>query len=427
MKILIIGSGGREHALAWAAAKSPLSDKIYIAPGNAGTASCGENVNIKVEDSEGLLAFAKENNIGLTIVGPEIPLVNGLVDMFEAEGLKVFGPDEAGAQLEGSKIFTKNLLKKNNIPTADFGEFDSPAEAKEYIRKNKKYPMVVKADGLAAGKGVIICADEKEALAAVEEIMEKKAFKEAGDRLVVEEFLEGEEASILALTDGKTIAPLVPAQDHKRIFDDDKGPNTGGMGAYAPAPLITPEIMKEVTEKILYPTLTGLKREGITYKGVLYAGLMMTKEGAKVLEYNCRFGDPETQCVMPLFKSDIVSHFLACAEGRLDQEKVEFIDAAAINVVLASKGYPGDYEKGKEITGLDSFSGDSSMIVFHAGTKEEQGKTVTAGGRVLNVTCVEKDIKSAIIKLYSVIDKVAFEGVQYRKDIGKKAQKYKGY
>ena len=425
MDILVIGSGGREHAIVWCAAKSKRVDKIYCAPGNAGTAKTAENVSIKVDDINGLLKFAREKKIGLTIVGPEIPLVAGIVDIFEAEGLKIFGPNKAAAQMEGSKAFTKNLFKKYRIPTADFGEFDKSTDAVDYIKTNKKYPIVVKADGLAAGKGVIIAANEAEALGAVKDIMDLKIFGSAGERTVIEEFLEGEEASILAFTDGETVLPLPASQDHKRIFDGDKGPNTGGMGAYAPAPLITPALAEKIKNEILLPTVSALRSEGIIYKGILYAGIMMTKDGPKVLEYNVRFGDPETQAVLPLLKTDLVEICLASAEGRLKGIKMEIEDKASITVVLASKGYPGNYEKGREITGLDAFDNMNDVMVFHAGTAIKNGKIVTAGGRVLNVTAVAKDIKSAIEKVYKNIDKVHFEGVYYRKDVGRKALKWR--
>lgn len=424
MKILVIGSGGREHALTWAVSRSKKVSKIYCAPGNAGTSELAENIDIKASDINGLLKFAQENKIGLTVVGPEDPLVAGIVDLFNAAGLKAFGPVKAGAQLEGSKAFTKNILAKNGIPTAAYGEFKTSTLAIKYILKMNKYPVVIKADGLAAGKGVIIAKSEAEAIAAVDDIMEKKAFGAAGDRLVVEEFLEGEEASILALTDGKTIMPLPAAQDHKRIFDNDEGLNTGGMGAYAPTPLITPELLAEIEAAILYPTLRALKKEGIVYKGVLYAGLMITQNGPKVIEYNARFGDPETQAVMPLIKSDIADIFMACVDGTLGKIKLETENGACINVVLASKGYPAAYEKGKEIKGLEFFKGKDGLMVFHAGTKKENGKVVSAGGRVLNVTAVDKDIKSAIAKVYKDIDRVSFDGVYYRKDIGRRALKY---
>jgi phosphoribosylamine--glycine ligase len=424
MKVLVIGSGGREHAIAWSVLKSKKVTKLYCAPGNAGTAAIAENVSIKADDVDGLLKFALDKKIDLTIVGPEIPLVMGLVDVFAKNKLKAFGPDKDGAQMEGSKVFTKNLFRKYNIPTAAFGEFDNSKDAVSYIKANKEYPLVVKADGLAAGKGVIIAQSESEATAAVADIMDRKIFGAAGGRVVIEEFLEGEEASILAFTDGWAVLPLPASQDHKRIFDGDNGPNTGGMGAYAPTPLITPELLKTIMDTVLYPTVKALRSEGIIYKGILYAGIMVTKSGPKVLEYNVRFGDPETQAVLPLLKTDITDLCLAAIDGKLKDIKLEVNDGAAINVVLASKGYPGNYEKGKVINGLDAFADRDDMMIFHAGTALKNGRVVTAGGRVLNVTAIAPDIKSAIDKVYKNIDMVNFEGVYYRKDIGKRALKY---
>ena len=423
MDILVIGSGGREHAITWCVAKSPKAGRVYCAPGNPGTAKFAGSVNLKADDIPGLLKFAKEKKIGLTIVGPEVPLVHGIVDAFEAEGLKIFGPNKAAAQMEGSKAFTKNLFKKYKIPTADFGEFTSSPEAYAYIKANSKYPLVVKADGLAAGKGVIIAANEAQALKAVKDIIDDKMFGKAGAKIVIEEFLHGEEASILAFTDGVTVLALPASQDHKRIYDNDLGPNTGGMGAYAPAPLITPAIAEKIKNEILLPTVAALKSEGITYKGILYAGIMMTAQGPKVLEYTVRFGDPETQAVLPLLKTDLIELCMASIQGRLSEIKLEVEDKAAITVVLASKGYPGEYEKGKEIKGLDSFEKMNDLMIFHAGTEQKDRKVVTSGGRVLNITATGKDIRTAIDKVYKNIDKVYFEGVYYRKDVGKKALK----
>lgn len=423
MDILVIGSGGREHAIVWAVAKSPKAGRVYCAPGNPGTAKFAGNVDIKADNIAALLTFAKEKKIGLTIVGPEVPLVAGIVDVFEANGLKIFGPNKAAAQMEGSKAFTKNLFKKYKIPTADFGEFNNSAAAAAYVRANKKYPIVVKADGLAAGKGVIIAANEAEALGAVKGIIDDKMFGKAGAKIVIEEFLFGEEASILAFTDGVTVLALPASQDHKRIYDDDKGPNTGGMGAYAPAPIITPAIMEIIKRDILLPTVAALKSEGITYKGILYAGIMMTAQGPKVLEYNVRFGDPETQAVLPLLKTDLVDLCISSINGTLGYIKLEVEEKAAISVVLASKGYPGEYEKGMEIKGLDSFDKMNDLMIFHAGTEQKDRKVVTAGGRVLNITATGKDIRTAIDKVYKNIDKVYFEGVYYRKDVGKRALK----
>jgi len=424
MKVLVIGSGGREHALTWAIAKDKKVKKIFCAPGNAGTSEIAENVSISAENIDELLKFAKENDIDLTVVGPEVPLINGITDVFEEAGLKIFGPDKDASQLEGSKSFTKNLLKKNNIPTASFFETDLPEKAKEFI-KNTKYPVVIKADGLAAGKGVIICANKEEANKAIEDIMIKKIFGKSGERIVIEEFLKGEEASILAFTDGNTILTLPPSQDYKKIYDDDKGPNTGGMGAYAPTPLITKKLEEKIIKKVLYPTLEGLKREGIIYKGIMYAGLMIVDGEPFVLEYNARFGDPETQAVLPLLKSNIIDLFFSTIGGNLKNEKIEINDKYAINVVLASKGYPGAYEKGKVIKGLEYFKGREDMIVFHAGTTKKGNEILTSGGRVLNVTAIDNEIESAINKVYSEINKINFEGMYFRTDIGKKALKYK--
>ncbi len=423
MKVLVIGSGGREHALVWAAAKSKNAGKIYCAPGNAGTKEQAENINIAADDIAGLLKFAKEKSIDLTVVGPEIPLVNGIVDIFESQGLKVFGPNKSASMLEGSKVFTKNLLKKYKIPTADYGEFDSSDTAKKYIKSYKKYPVVIKADGLAAGKGVIIANDEKEAIEAIENIMEKKEFGKSGNRIIVEEFLEGDEASILAIVDSKTVLPLPAAQDHKRIFDGDKGPNTGGMGAYAPAPVIDKKLSDEIMGKILKPTIAALKSEGIIYKGILYAGLMITKDGPKVLEYNVRFGDPETQAVLPLLKNDIIDLFMAAAGDGLNTQKLEIEDKYAVCVVMASKGYPGVYEKGMVITGLEKFKNNKDTLVFHAGTKENGKDIISSGGRVLNVVSLDKDLKKAIDKVYTDINDIIFEGAHFRKDIAKRALK----
>jgi len=423
MNVLVIGSGGREHALAWAIAKSRKVRKLFCAPGNAGTKECAENVDIQADDINGLLKFAKENSVDLTVVGPEIPLVNGIVDVFEANSMKIFGPVKKAAMLEGSKVFTKSILKKYNIPTAGYGEFSSPAEAKIYIKSNKNYPIVIKADGLAAGKGVIIAADEKEAVNAIEDIMEKKEFGKSGDRVVIEEFLEGEEASILALTDSETILTFPAAQDHKRIFDNDMGPNTGGMGAYAPAPVMDKKLSGEAMEKILKPTIAALKSEGITYKGILYAGLMVTKQGLKVLEYNVRFGDPETQAVLPLVKNDLTELFMATAEGRLKGKKIDLEKKYAVCVVMASKGYPGAYEKGRVISGLEKFRGKKDAMVFHAGTKQSGNDILTSGGRVLNVVALDNNLEKAINKVYNEVSNISFEGAQFRRDIAQKALK----
>src|SRR3989339_285915 len=421
MKVLVIGSGGREHALVWKISQSPKVDKIYCAPGNAGTAEFAENVNIKVDDIAGLLNFAQEKKIDLTVVGPEIPLVLGVVDEFDKAGLKAFGPSKAAAQLEGSKAFAKNIMVKYDIPTAQTGIFTDPAKAIAYINEMGA-PIVVKADGLAAGKGVLICQTTAEAITAVKDIMEKKEFGSAGDTVVIEECLVGEEASILALTDGKSIVPLETSQDHKRIYDGDKGPNTGGMGAYSPAPVITDHLMSQIDVEVLRPLVAGMAQEGIPYKGIIYAGIMVTKQGPKVLEFNCRFGDPETQPILMRMKSDIVPIFQAVIDGKLNNREIEWHEKAAVCVVIAAGGYPGKYEKGMPITGIDKVDQLANAYVFHAVTKFPG--PVTSGGRVLGVTALGDNIKFAIKNAYQAVEMIKFKGMQYRKDIGKKALKY---
>ncbi|MBU0629962.1 MAG: phosphoribosylamine--glycine ligase [Candidatus Margulisbacteria bacterium] len=435
MKVLVIGSGGREHALVWKIAQSPLIEKIYCAPGNPGTAQFAENIHLAVEDIAGLKKFALEKKIGLTVVGPEVPLVAGIADEFAAAGLKVFGPGRLGAQIEGSKVFSKNFMTKYDIPTAQSGTFRRLEEAIAYV-KEMGAPIVVKADGLAAGKGVVVCRTETEAIDAVKLIMEKKEFGAAGDQVVIEEFLDGEEASILALTDGKSIIPLASAQDHKRVFDGDQGPNTGGMGAYSPAPIVTDHLMSEIDVTVLKPFVDGMRQEGIDYKGVIYAGIMVTKNGPKVLEFNARFGDPETQPILMRMKSDLVSILEAVVDGKLDDRLIEWDDKAAVCVVLAAGGYPGKYEKGVEIKGLDRIGQLDNVVVFHAGTGygtrgtgygdtgHGSGSIITNGGRVLGVTALGDGIKLAIKKAYQAVDLINFKGMHYRKDIGKKALKY---
>ena len=420
MKVLIVGGGGREHALAWKLSQSKKITKLFIAPGNPGTAMHGENVNIAAEEIEELKAFALAEKIDFTVVGPELPLTLGIVDAFAALGLLVFGPSKAGAELEGSKAFSKELMYRHNIPTAFYKKFEDASEAKAYIETHKP-PMVVKADGLAAGKGVVICQTRQEALEAVDLIMTEKAFGSAGKKIIIEEFLVGEEASFLAITDGKTVLPLAPAQDHKAIFDNDKGPNTGGMGAYSPAPVLTGELQKEVMETVMYPAVRGMEKEGRPYKGILYAGLMMTGAGPKVLEFNCRFGDPETQPILMRLGSDLLEALLASARGNLHEVTLEWKKEAAVCVVMAAKGYPGDYLKGSEIKGLNEAALLPDTVVFHAGTKERDGKIVTSGGRVLGVTALGADIKKAIENAYRAVEKISWEGAQYRTDIGKKA------
>ncbi|TCK06326.1 phosphoribosylamine--glycine ligase [Phorcysia thermohydrogeniphila] len=424
MKVLVVGSGGREHALAWKLAQSPLVKKVFGAPGNPGIAKIGECVNIPVTDIKALAEFAEKEGIDLTVVGPEAPLVAGIVDEFEKRGLKIFGPTKAAAQLEGSKAFAKEMMRKYGVPTADFRVFDNPEEAKAYI-KEKGAPIVVKADGLAAGKGVTVAKTVEEAIEAVEKIMVEKVFGEAGNKVVIEDCLVGEEASYLVVTDGERFIPLATSQDHKQVFDGDKGPNTGGMGAYSPAPVLSPEMEKEVQEKVIKPILKGMREEGHPFKGILYAGLMITEEGPKVLEFNVRFGDPEAQVILRRLKTDLVEVFNSVIDGKLIDE-LSWIPETAICVVLASKGYPGKYEKGKEITGIEEAEKLDNVVIFHAGTAVKDGRVVTNGGRVLNVTALGKDIVEARENVYRAIEKVHFDGMHYRKDIGLKALKRLG-
>ena len=419
MRVLVIGSGGREHALAWKIAQSPLVKKVFCAPGNAGTANVAENIDIPSDNVDALLQFATVTGIGLTIVGPEQPLVKGLVDSFEESGLRVFGPSQRAAEIEGSKVFCKDLMKKYGIPTARYESFDSLDQVKLFTKEDE--PVVVKASGLAAGKGVILCSNAEEARSAVQSIMQEKAFGNAGDQVVVEEFLTGQEVSLLAFTDGKTVLPLDSAQDHKAAFDGDKGPNTGGMGAYSPALVFTEELKQQVIDEIMIPTVRAMAKEGRYYRGILYAGLMLTESGPKVLEFNARFGDPETQPIMMRIKNDIVPIFEACIDGTLAKQSLQWRQEPTICVVMAAKGYPSSYEKGKEISGLNSDE-NRQAVVFHAGTKLENGKVLTNGGRVLGVTALGSDINQAIKNAYSAVDKIKWDGVHYRKDIGNKAK-----
>lgn len=419
MKVLVIGGGGREHALVWKIAQSPRVEKIYCAPGNAGIKALAECVEIAADDVEKLLAFAREEGINLTVVGPEAPLMAGIVDAFRAEGLRIFGPTRAAAELEGSKAMAKDLMAKYNIPTAAYRVFTEAEPAKAFIRQLGA-PCVVKADGLAAGKGVIVARTLAEAEAAVDLIMGERAFGSAGDRVVVEEYLEGQEVSILAFTDGRTVIPMVSAQDHKRIFDGDQGPNTGGMGAYSPAPIYTPEVAAVVEREILLPTIQGMAADGRPYQGVLYAGLMLTKDGPKVLEYNARFGDPETQAVLPRLETDLVEIMEAVIDGRLDEIQIQWKPEAAVCVVMAAEGYPGPITKGDEIQGLAEAAA-TGALVFHAGTMAEGERILTAGGRVLGVTALGANIEEAIQKAYQGVGCIRFRGMQYRRDIGAKA------
>ncbi len=419
MRVLIVGGGGREHTLAWKINQSPLVEKIFCVPGNPGISSIAECIQIPVTDIKGLLEFALKEKIDLTVVGPEDPLVNGITDIFNERGLQVFGPNKKAAALEGSKVFAKDFMQEVGVPTAEYKVFTNPSLAIDYLKGNK-FPIVVKAEGLAAGKGVIIAENMEEAEIAVNNIMIDKVFGSAGNRLVVEEFLVGEEASLLAFTDGETIIPMVSAQDHKAAFDGDQGPNTGGMGAYAPAPIVTPTLLKEVEENVFKPVIQGLKNRGIVYRGVLYAGLMLTMDGPKVLEFNVRFGDPETQAVLPLLKSDIIPIMTAVVKGSLAEVNPQWHEGSAACVAMASGGYPGDYEKGFPIEGIEDANLLENVIVFHAGTGLENGETVTAGGRVLGVTGRGDNLKEAIRKSYNGIEKIHFKDCHYRKDIGYK-------
>lgn len=422
MNILVIGGGGREHTLAWKLAQSPSATKLYAIPGNPGMAAVAECVSgISIEDNEAVVAFAEEHAIDLVVIGPEVPLTNGIVDAFEAAGILAFGPRKAAAELEGSKAFSKGLMKKYGIPTAKYGVFTDAEAAKDYVRQEGA-PIVIKADGLAAGKGVIVAETCDEALAAVADIMEDQEFGAAGNRVVIEEFMEGEEASLLCFTDGETIVPMISSQDHKRAYDGDKGPNTGGMGTYAPAPVMTPAMIEATKEKILKPVIAAMKQEGRTYQGCLYAGLMITKDGPKVVEFNARFGDPETQVVLPLLKSDLVDIMVACAkgDGSLKDLDIAWSDGAAVCVVLASGGYPKSYRKGYEITGLDEAE-KLGCHVFHAGTAERDGSVVTAGGRVLGVVAEAADVRAAVDKAYQGVNVIDFKDKMFRHDIAHRA------
>ncbi len=418
MRVLVIGGGGREHALVWKLAASPRVEKIYCAPGNPGIGGLAECVDIDVTDNTALVTFAWERKIDLTVVGPEAPLANGVVDVFAAHGLKIFGPTQAAARIEGSKAFAKDLMRKYGIPTAGYGVFTDPAAAKAYI-KEQGAPIVVKADGLAAGKGVVVAMTEGDALAAVDMIMTDAVFGTAGAQVVVEEFMQGEEASLLAFTDGKTVVPMVSAQDHKRVFDDDRGPNTGGMGAYAPAPVVTPAVLERVMKEILQPAVDAMRAEGCPYVGCLYAGLMITAAGPKVVEFNARFGDPETQVVLPLLDSDLPTVLEACVDGTLDKTAVDWKDEAAVCVVMAAGGYPGEYCKGEAISGLEG-AASAGAVVFHAGTALKGGRIVTNGGRVLGVTAMDKDVLRAIKKAYDAVDSIGFAGAHWRRDIARR-------
>ena len=419
MKVLIVGSGGREHAIAWKVAQSPKVEKIYCAPGNAGIAEYAECVDIKAMEFEKLASFAKEHAVDLTVIGMDDPLVGGIVDVFESHGLRVFGPRKNAAILEGSKAFSKDLMKKYHIPTAAYENFDRAEDALAYL-ETAKMPIVLKADGLALGKGVLICNTLEEAKEGVKEIMTDKKFGQAGSRMVVEEFMTGREVSVLTFVDGKTIRTMTSAQDHKRAGDGDTGLNTGGMGTFSPSPFYTKEIDAYCKEHIYQPTVDAMRAEGREFKGIIFFGLMLTEDGPKVLEYNARFGDPETQVVLPRMKTDIIDAFEACIDGTLDQIDLEFENNAAVCVVLASDGYPVSYKKGLPISGLESFDGKDGYYVFHAGTANgADGSIVTNGGRVLGVTAKGDDLKQARANAYKAVEWVRFENKYYRHDIGK--------
>lgn len=424
MKLLLIGGGGREHALAWKLAQDKRRPTLFCAPGNAGTAALGANLAIPAEDLDGLLAWAKRERPDLTVVGPEAPLCAGLVDRFQAEGLRVFGPCRAAAQLEGSKIFTKDVLRAAGVPTAQAAAFADANRALAHVRK-ANLPLVIKADGLAAGKGVLICRTLAEAEDAINQVLVTRVFGAAGSEILIEEFLEGEEVSVLALVDGTRAVLLPSAQDHKRIFDGDQGPNTGGMGAYSPAPMETPEFRKLILETVFNPTLAELRRRGIRYQGVLYAGLMLTGTGPKVLEFNCRFGDPETQAILPRLTGDLLPAMEACIDGTLTPEHAACRPEACVCVVMAAGGYPGTYRKGDVIAGLAEAAVVPQAVVFHAGTAMNKDRVVTAGGRVLGVTALGKDLADAAGRAYQAAAAIGFNGAQYRRDIAAKGLRRK--
>ena len=419
MKLLVVGSGGREHALVTKLLQNPKVDEIFVAPGNGGMSTCCTPVDIKATDIEKMVDFAVENHIDFAVVAPDDPLVLGMVDALEAAGIPSFGPNKKAAILEGSKVFSKNLMKKYGIPTAKYETFDSEETAIAYVKAENTYPTVIKADGLALGKGVIIAQNEKEAIDAIHSIMGDKIFGASGNHIVIEEFLEGPEVSVLAFTDSHTIVPMVSAKDHKRALDNDKGLNTGGMGTIAPNPYYTGEVAKDCMENIFLPTVEAMNKEGRPFKGCLFFGLMITKNGVKVIEYNCRFGDPETQVVLPLLQSDLLTIFEAVRDEQLAEVEVKFSSGSAACVVMASGGYPRKYQTGYEIEGLDNKGQAPGVTVFHAGTKFENGKFYTSGGRVLGVTAIGQNLEEAIQKSYEAVSKIHFKDAHYRKDIGK--------
>jgi phosphoribosylamine--glycine ligase len=419
MNVLILGSGGREHAFLWKIAQSSQVKNIYCIPGNGGISDVAETYNISLNEFERIKDFIESKDVDMTIVGPEQPLVQGIVDYLESHRLAVFGPRRAGAQLEGSKVFAKNFMKKYKIPTAGYAEFSDYQSAESYLNKQTEGPIVVKADGLAAGKGSIVCKNLSEAKSAIKEIMVDKIFSSAGNRVIIEEFMTGEEASLFVLTDGDSYSLLSPAQDFKRALDNDQGKNTGGMGSYAPTPFITDNIMSEAVRTVIEPVLEGLKHENILYKGMLYCGLMLTPNGPKVVEFNCRFGDPETQVVLPLLDEDIIDIFKAVTHGKLREINLKLKNLSSVCVIATSGGYPDDYPKGKIITGLEEL--DSEIVVFHAGTQKKDDQLVTSGGRVLGLMSTGNSLKEAIDQVYANISKIHFEGIYYRSDIGHRA------
>ena len=421
MKVLVIGSGGREHALLWRLAQSPSVTEVYAIPGNDGMTDVAHLIPVK--GHEDILDFARLMKVDLTVAGPETVLTDGLADEFAAAGLPFFGPSKAAARIEGSKGFAKDLMKKYGIPTAAYEVFTDEDKAVAYLKANKKYPIVIKADGLAAGKGVIIAQTEDEAVSTVKDMLEGHSFGGAGRSVVIEEFMEGEEASVLCFCDGTTVVPMVSSQDHKRIFDGDKGPNTGGMGAYAPAPVMTDDMMDEVKVKILRPIVAAMKKEGYPFKGCLYAGLMITDEGPKVVEFNCRFGDPETEAVLPLFDGDLAQVMLDCVNGTLTKEEVKWKKGCAVDVVLASEGYPSSYSSGEVISGLEDAK-KAGCLVFHAGTTRKNGEYVVNGGRVLNVVALAPTLAEAKAKAYEGVSRIHWQGMQYRHDIADKGLKH---
>ncbi len=422
MKLLVIGSGGREHALVWKISQSARVTRIYCAPGSAAIGELAECGAINPEQIDQLADFAAKERIDLTVVGPEMPLTLGIADLFESRGLRIFGPNKAAAQLESSKAFAKDMLAENHIPTAAFGTFTEAALAKRYLAQQPA-PYVIKADGLAAGKGVLICQSRQDAESAIDDILVRRAFGQAGDKVVIEEFLVGEEASFMVLTDGEHVLPLATSQDHKRINDNDDGPNTGGMGAYSPAPVVTSAVHERILREVLAPLLAGLKAKRIHYRGVIYVGLMITRDGPKVLEFNARFGDPECQPIMMRLKSDLIPLLEATVDGQLDQVQPEWYDDPAVCVVLTANGYPGAYQKGEEIHGLDKLKDWSDGCVFHAGTMKDNDRWLTAGGRVLGVTARGKNIANAVENVYGAIGKISWDGMHYRKDIAQRALK----